>query len=217
MNGRVASVEELAGTIPPGGRKLVAIGGPPGAGKTTLAMRLATILSERKRQSVAVQMDGWHLSNGELASRGLQARKGAPDTFDVPGLLNAIFRLKEMPDSRVYLPAYSRTVHEPIAASVLVDPSVEVIIFEGNYLLLGKPPWTEVRSQFDVTVCCSTRWHVCRERLVERQMESGKSLTDAVEWVDHVDRMNFDTVKHQSHTDDSLLYEGPELRTLPCE
>jgi pantothenate kinase len=122
-----------------------------------------------------------------------------------------------MPDTKVYLPEYSRTIHEPIAASVLVDPSVEVIIFEGNYLLLGDQPWNEIRSQFDVTVFCSTRWHVCRERLIERQMVSGKSLAGAVEWVDRVDRMNFDTVWQQSDTKDSLLYEEPDLLTLPSD
>ena len=60
-------------------RTLEGIIGPPGAGKSTLSLRLQALYPEA---SQIVPMDGYHLANAELARLGRAARKGAPDTFD---------------------------------------------------------------------------------------------------------------------------------------
>ena len=64
-------------------RFLVAIAGPPGAGKSRLAAELHDILPEGT--SAVVPMDGFHFDNAVLEQRGLSARKGAPETFDFAG------------------------------------------------------------------------------------------------------------------------------------
>ena len=56
--------------------------GPPGAGKSTLALALQHAFAE---VSQVVPMDGFHLANAELRRPGRTDRKGAPDTFDSLG------------------------------------------------------------------------------------------------------------------------------------
>ena len=63
-------------------RTLIAIGGPPASGKSTLAETLQERLNEQSMPCGLVPMDGFHLDNEILNARGLLSRKGAPETFD---------------------------------------------------------------------------------------------------------------------------------------
>ena len=54
-------------------RTLLGIIGPPGAGKSTLALQLNALNPE---QSQIVPMDGYHLANIELERLGRASRKG---------------------------------------------------------------------------------------------------------------------------------------------
>jgi pantothenate kinase len=78
-----------------GERILVAIAGPPGAGKSTLAEALAASLNRARPESAAViPMDGFHYDDAILEQRGLRSRKGSPATFDVNGFRHLLGRLK---------------------------------------------------------------------------------------------------------------------------
>lgn len=61
-------------------RSILGITGAPGAGKSTLAERLVNALGPAL--AVLVPMDGFHLSEEVLHSKGSRPRKGAHDTFD---------------------------------------------------------------------------------------------------------------------------------------
>lgn len=168
---------------------LVAIAGPPGSGKSTLAgaVRAACTWS-----AATVPMDGFHLSNRQLAEQGLAQIKGAPETFDREGLIAALERLGT--SSPVYFPDFSHERHEPIAASIRIDPETELVVVEGNYLLLDRSGWRELAEMFDVTVFLDTPWHTCRARLVPRHEWSGKTPDSAREWVDRSDKANYDLI-----------------------
>lgn len=168
---------------------LVAIAGPPGSGKSTLA---DAVRSASTWSTAMVPMDGFHLSNKQLAEQGLAHIKGAPETFDREGLIAALERLGT--SSAVYFPDFSHQRHEPIAASIRVDPETELVVVEGNYLLLDRSGWRELAEMFDVTVFLDTPWSTCRARLVPRHEWSGKSPDAAREWVDRSDRANYDLV-----------------------
>lgn len=116
-----------------GSRRILGIAGPPGAGKSTLAARLAEALGPET--AVVVPMDGFHLAQAELARTGLADRKGAPDTFDVAGYVSLLRRLRGADGATVYAPAFDRSLEEPIAGSIPVTPCVPLVITEGNYLL----------------------------------------------------------------------------------
>jgi len=76
-------------------RMIVAIAGPPGAGKSTVAEALVDRLDQRIAPGTAavLPMDGFHYDNAILESRGLMPRKGAPETFDFGGYQAIVERL----------------------------------------------------------------------------------------------------------------------------
>ena len=65
-----------------GGRTILGITGPPGAGKSTIAAAIVDAVGADAR---LVGMDGFHLAHAELIRLGRVDRKGAPDTFDALG------------------------------------------------------------------------------------------------------------------------------------
>ncbi|MEU8761774.1 nucleoside/nucleotide kinase family protein [Streptomyces sp. NPDC048659] len=177
--------EALAGA---GGRRLLGITGPPGAGKSTLAARLAAHLGDR---AVLVPMDGFHLAQAELERLGRAARKGAPDTFDAAGYAALLVRLRAAePGTTVYAPTFDRALEEPVAGSVAVPPEVPLVITEGNYLLYDEGPWAAVPSLLDEVWYLDVDPRVRVPRLVARHVRFGKDEEAARRWVARSDEAN---------------------------
>jgi pantothenate kinase len=83
-----------------GQRFIIALSGPPGAGKSTLSEMLVAEFSRRGQTAAIVPMDGFHLDNAVLEARGTLARKGAPFTFDADGYAELLERLRRTPAQR---------------------------------------------------------------------------------------------------------------------
>ena len=99
---------------------------------------------------------------------GRRARKGAPDTFDVGGYRHMLQRLRADNEATVAVPVFDRAIEIARAGSRLISREARIIVTEGNYLLLREPPWSELRSLFDVTVFIDVPEEVLRERLAAR-------------------------------------------------
>ena len=82
-------------------RYIVAIAGPPGAGKSTFSQALLLLLKEKSIQAKIISMDGFHLDNSILVDRNLLDRKGAPATFDTAGFIHLMNRLSNFEDDVV--------------------------------------------------------------------------------------------------------------------
>ncbi|MDP5360320.1 MAG: sugar transporter, partial [Paracoccaceae bacterium] len=147
-------------------RLLVAITGAPGCGKSTLAAELARRLNAQGRKSIVVPMDGFHLDNGILETRGLKPRKGAPETFDAPGFLRLVRALKT--GEEVFAPVFDRSRDLAIAGAVAVPVAAKVVIVEGNYLMFDEAPWSELSDLWDVTARLDVPMPELRARLIHR-------------------------------------------------
>jgi pantothenate kinase len=94
-------------------------------------------------------MDGYHLAQSLLEFRGLEHRKGAPDTFDGVGYVALLRRLRSETSREIFAPMFRRDVNEAIAGAIAGPPEARLIITEGNYLLFDEAPWNEVASLLD--------------------------------------------------------------------
>lgn len=157
-------------------RLVVALAGAPGSGKSTLAEWLAARLNEDTPHSAAVlPMDGYHFDDRVLEARGLRARKGAPETFDVAGLRHMLARLKRNEEDEIAVPVFDRDLEIARAGARLIPRGVHILIVEGNYLLLDRAPWSGLRELFDVTAMIEVREEILRARLRERWVGYGLS------------------------------------------
>jgi pantothenate kinase len=160
-------------------RYLVAIAGPPGAGKSTLADQLLSQLSSQGAAGRIVAMDGFHLDNSILTTRGLLERKGAPETFDAHGFLHLIKRLASGEDN-VVIPTFDRQRDTAVAGADCVTLKHKILLVEGNYLLLGLDPWSHLLDIWDETLFLNPGLDVLQQRLVERWLELGFSREKAL-------------------------------------
>lgn len=169
---------------------VVGIAGAPGSGKSTLAEQVVAGLVAAGRTAVLVPMDGFHLADVSLRRLGLLARKGAPETFDTAGYVALLDRARAPGPETVYAPAFERDLEQPLAGAIAVEPGVEFVITEGNYLLLDQGPWARVRDRLDVAWFVEVDDEVRRERLVARHVRFGKTPERAEAWVREVDEPN---------------------------
>ncbi|MFD5512587.1 nucleoside/nucleotide kinase family protein [Streptomyces sp. NPDC127051] len=182
-------LEERARALAASGeRRILGIAGPPGAGKSTLAARLAQALGPER--AVVVPMDGFHLAHAELERLGRADRKGAPDTFDAAGYAALLARLRTPAAAAVYAPAFDRSLEEPVAGSIPVDPAVRLVITEGNYLLYEAGEWAAVRALLDEVWFLAPDDTLRVRRLVDRHVRHGKAPARAEEWVARSDEAN---------------------------
>ncbi len=179
----------VAALLRRGGRRLLGLVGPPGAGKSTLARALQTTFAA---QSVVVPMDGFHLANAELQRLGRAARKGAPDTFDAAGYAALLQRLKTQRagDAVVYAPAYLREIEEPVAGAVPVFAHTPLVITEGNYLLLQSGDWPGAAALLDEVWYVEVDSALRMQQLTQRHQQFGRSAAAAADWVAHTDEPN---------------------------
>lgn len=161
-------IRARAGDVP---RFVVGIAGPPGAGKSALAEALVAALRSRGESAQAVPMDGFHLDNALLDARGLRARKGSPETFDVAGFRTLLERLRG--EGEILVPLFDRAADLARAAAAAVAPDCRFRVVEGNYLLLRDPPWDALHPLFDLTIRLAVPEDELSRRLVARWLAHG--------------------------------------------
>ena len=199
-------------------RKVVAyLVAPPGAGKSTLAQFLEKLSRERKEvENIrALGMDGFHYTAAymnvtkiehdgeEILMRDV---KGAPETFDMDLLIE---KIREVRAEGTNWNIYDRKIHDVLPDYWSVED--DIILIEGNYLLLKEAGWTNVRVLSDYSVFIDAPREILRERLINRKVEGGKSREEAEKFFDFSDAKNIERVlKNSARADETwkLLPDG---------
>jgi pantothenate kinase len=190
----------------PAGRYLVALAGPPASGKSTLAEALAEQLNQtHPNRAAIIPMDGFHYDDAVLEARGDRARKGAPHTFDVAGFAHLLGRLKTNMEPEVAIPLFDRQLEVARAGAAIIAQEVELLLVEGNYLLLDRAPWDQLFAQFDLTVMIDVSEAELRRRLSQRWEALGFDAEAVALKVEENDLPNGQAVLHHSRAATFLI------------
>jgi pantothenate kinase len=190
-------IRQKAGEAP---RFMVAIAGPPGAGKSTISEALHKELPS----SIVVPMDGFHFDDIILNARGHRPRKGAPFTFDVAGFEVLLTRIKARePD--IAIPVFDRHMELSRNAASIVSAEAKYILVEGNYLLLKQSPWDRLKPLFDFTIFIDVPKTELERRLMGRITAHGHDEAYAKNWIASNDMLNIETVLSESAEADVRL------------
>ncbi len=184
LNLRVAATRELhavtetfLGHLHAGVPYVIGIAGSVAAGKSTIARMLQALLGrwpDHPRVDL-VTTDGFLFSNAVLEARGLGARKGFPESYDVRGLMRFLAEVKSGA-TEVHAPRYSHLTYDIVTDEEIVLRSPDIVIVEGVNVLQtpsrrGRSEPTVVVSDFfdfsiyvDANEADLERWYV--ERLL---------------------------------------------------
>lgn len=200
-------------------RLLIALAGPPGSGKSTIAhqvvLRLQSIPSAPS--AVAISVDGFHLPLATLralpnAAEAL-ARRGAPWTFDGTGAVDLVHELRTASGRRdVSAPTFDHALKDPVAGGLTVGPDVQVCILEGNYLLCDGDPWEGIATAVDDRWLVTVEASLARMRVARRHLESGieETIDLALKRTDENDLVNGEYIMEHSKGRYDVLIESVE-------
>jgi type I pantothenate kinase len=129
---------------------IIGMAGSVAVGKSTTARVLQALLARWPSHPKVelVPTDGFLFPNALLAERGLMNRKGFPESYDLPRLLNFLGDVKSG-KARIEAPVYSHLIYDVLADQTLAIERPDIVIVEGlNVLQPAKLPKDGEASPF---------------------------------------------------------------------
>jgi pantothenate kinase len=140
-------------------------------------------------------MDGYHYSRAHLSAmpdpETAHARRGAAFTFNAGAFHQLVQSLAEpvTPTTPTfYAPSFDHALKDPKDDDIAILPTHRIVVFEGNYLTLDRPPWNHAAALMDELWFVQVDFEVARKRLVTRHVASG--IADNEEMADKRAREN---------------------------
>ena len=162
--------DTFLGTPPTPAPYVIGLAGSVAVGKSTAARILRALLArwpDHPRVDL-ITTDGFLLPNKVLADRGLMERKGFPESYDLPRLLDVLARVKAG-EPEVAAPVYSHLSYDILPGEEQVIRQPDVLIVEGlNVLQKGPRDGGSVSDFFDFSIYIDAdeadieRWYVQR-------------------------------------------------------
>ncbi|MCH2201920.1 MAG: AAA family ATPase [Fuerstiella sp.] len=176
----------------------IALTGSPGSGKTTVAQAIRQRVPEI---ITVISMDGYHYYRWQLDAmedpEEAHARRGSPFTFDAARLV------KELQQARLkgtgVFPSFDHNIGDPVEHDVELRSGRQIVIVEGNYLLLDDLPWGSLKKDvFDDTWFLDADIAECRRRVEDRHVRTGLTREEARYRVSSNDGPNAELVRSAS-------------------
>lgn len=150
---------------------VIGVAGSVAVGKSTVARVLRDLLA-RWPETPNVELvttDGFLLPNAELAKRGIEHRKGFPESYDRRALLRFVSQVKSgMPE--VTAPHYDHLIYDIVPGQVTTVRQPDILILEGLNVL--QPPSMQhplaVSDLFDFSVYVDARTSHIEEWFTQR-------------------------------------------------
>jgi pantothenate kinase len=114
----------------------------------------------------------------------------------------------------VWAPTYDRSIEESVANAIAVPAGTDVVVTEGNYLLVDDERWNPVRRELAEVWFCDPDPEVRTAQLVARHVQFGKDPEHARAWVQAVDEGNAALVESTRSRAD-LIVPADVLAALP--
>ena len=176
----------------------IGLTGAPGSGKSTLAAELKDQLGE---SLTVIPMDGYHYYRSELDDmenpQEAHSRRGAPFTFNAPKFVDALINARK--DGEGSFPTFDHQAGDPVEDSVKLYKDRQIVLVEGNYLLLADEPWCQLRDKvFDETWFLEVPISECNRRVRDRLIKTGLTEEQAQFRVEINDSINAQLVTKAS-------------------
>lgn len=124
---------------------IVGVSGAVAVGKTTIATRVADRIASSGTTVRTISTDAFLFPNHVLAERGIEMRKGFPESYDFGALVTVVGAARR--GEAVAIPVYSHATYDVLPGEREVLEPSDVLIIEGVVVL--QPP---VRDLLDVGV-----------------------------------------------------------------
>ncbi len=154
---------------------IIAIAGSVSVGKSTTARILRLLLSRwpNHPRVALITTDGFLFSNQVLEERGLMERKGFPESYDLPRLLQCVADIKS--GRSVTVPVYSHMTYDIVPDRLEAVELSDIVILEGLNVLQSGTRYSRFVSDFidfslyvDATEEQLEDWFVDRFRRLRR-------------------------------------------------
>jgi type I pantothenate kinase len=154
---------------------IVAVAGSVAVGKSTFARVLQALIArwpDHPRVAL-VTTDGFLHPNAVLHQRGLMARKGFPESYDLRRMIRFLAAVKAG-ERTVVAPVYSHTAYDIVAGQTQIVERPDVLIFEGLNVLQTINTAVVASDFFDFSVYIDAdethieQWYLERFLLLQR-------------------------------------------------
>jgi pantothenate kinase len=131
-----------------------------------------------------VPLDGYHLTRKQLAampnSEEAIFRRGAAFTFDGESYLALVQKLRKPIDSTtttIHAPSFDHNVKDPVEDDIPIPRTARILLFEGLYVAISRPPWSEAAELMDEIWFMDVPMPVAESRVAKRNYAAGLSET----------------------------------------
>lgn len=177
----------------------IGLAGGPGSGKSTLAEALKARLGELL---TIIPLDGYHYYRRELNAmedpEEAHTRRGAPFTFNSTRFVEDLIKARGSGEG--VFPSFDHAAGDPVEASIHLHNGPQIVLVEGNYLLLDTEPWCQLRKRvFDETWFLDVTVPECNRRVGKRHVKTGLTEEQAKLRVATNDSINAELITKISH------------------